>query len=73
VLAYNLQYDGAQGIWTDLTESLVTSFGVTQAIKKGETYSFRYRARNGQGWGEFSDELKLIAARRTDQVSAAVT
>jgi len=39
---------------------------VTNSIQKGLTYLFRYRARNAHGWGTWSDELKLVAARRTD-------
>ena len=34
---------------------------------------FRYRAKNAQGWGPFSDSLSLIAARRTDQPDTVVT
>jgi hypothetical protein len=46
VLAYELEYDGAIGVWSTLNEGLLTSFGVTESILVGETYSFRYRARN---------------------------
>ena len=47
-------------------DEVVLSYGVTSGIEKGLTYQFRYRAKNAQGWGEFSDVLNLIAARRSD-------
>jgi len=73
ILSYHLQYDDSSNgaIWTDLIGHTTNNLsplnhGVTDSIAKGETYKFRYRARNAHGWGPYSDELLLIAARRTD-------
>ena len=54
-------------------DEVVLSYGVTSGIEKGLTYQFRYRAKNAQGWGEFSEVLNLIAARRSDQIDPVVT
>ena len=72
IISYNLQYDDASGgnTWTDLTgvtsDEVILSSSVTNSIQVGLTYLFRYRAKNAHGWGEFSDSLSLIAARRAD-------
>jgi len=42
------------------------SVSLTSDIRIGSTYQFRYRGRNSQGWGEFSDAVDIIAARKTD-------
>jgi len=55
------------------SDSVLLSYGVTDSIAKGQVYKFRYRAKNAHGWGEFSDELSLIGARRTDQPLPVVT
>jgi hypothetical protein len=34
---------------------------------------FHYRAQNAQGWGDYSDTMSLIAARRPDQVAPVIT
>ena len=79
ILSYHLQYDDSSSgkTWTDLTgypvDDVSLSFGVTNSIEKGKIYLFRYRARNVHGWGPFSEQLSLIAARRTDQIVPIVT
>ena len=54
-------------------DEILLSFGVTDSISKDQVYLFRYRAKNAHGWGPFSDVLRLIAARRTDQIVPVVT
>ena len=49
------------------------SYGVTDSIQAGQVYLFRYRAKNINGWGPFSDSLSLIAARRTDRPAPVLT
>jgi hypothetical protein len=49
------------------------SHEVTDSIQKGDTYKFRVRAKNAQGWGSFSDILDLVAARRPNQMEAVTT
>jgi hypothetical protein len=79
VTSYNLQYRESQESleWIDLTGVETpftdTTFSVTSDITVGRTYEFRYRAQNSQGFGPFSEELQLVAARRTDQVTNVIT
>ena len=74
-----MQYDDSSdgGAWSDLqglnTDDVSLSFGVTQSIQAGQTYQFRYRAKNVNGWGPFSEILYLIAARRTDKPAPVIT
>jgi hypothetical protein len=74
-----LQYDDASGgaIWTDLLgyldDETDLSFGVVDSIDVGEAYLFRYRARNTHGWGEFSDNLEVIAASSPAVPNTVVT
>lgn len=42
--------------------SLSDTFTVNDGIEKGKTYSFRYRARNVNGAGQYSDVAYLTAA-----------
>ena len=35
-------------------------------MQKGVTYRYKYRARNVNGWGEFSDITYLIAASKPE-------
>lgn len=79
IISYHLQYDDASDsqTWTDLvglsSDEISDSFGVTATIQKDHTYRFRYRAKNVHGWGAYSDELSLIAARRADKPAPVVT
>ena len=41
---------------------LMTSYMVNSGITRGNTYRFRYRAKNCKGWGSFSSELYVLAA-----------
>ena len=68
VTSYHLQYIGDYygGKWTDLSgaslDSLLTTFSFSDSLKRGETYSFRYRAKNLAGWSDFSDITSRVAA-----------
>ena len=57
----------------DGNDAVILTYGVSNLITVGATYKFRYRGRNIHGWGPYSDELELIAARKTDQPSTVVT
>jgi hypothetical protein len=47
---------------------------VTVSITIGDTYLFRYAAKNIHGWSEYSDELALVAASVPTKIDpAAVT
>ena len=59
--------DGFSGNFDSLigyvTNSKLTTFTATKNIFKGRQHRFKYRARNDVGWGPFSDETAIIAAR----------
>ena len=67
-LSYHLQYQAAYlgGTWWDLSghevDSLLTHYTLSAYLISGETYSFRYRARNVVGWSEYSDATSAVAA-----------
>ena len=84
VLSYELQWDqGASvGAWVELvgysSDSLLNQFAVEDPgdptyITSGEWYSFRYRAKNRQGWGAYSTAASVIAANVPDQLSPIAT
>jgi hypothetical protein len=72
-LGYDLwRDDGASGSFTDLyytTIVLATSY-IDTNVEKGVTYRYKYRARNINGWGDFSDVGYLFAADVPSQPSA---
>jgi hypothetical protein len=69
-------------VWEELVgysaDSLLNQFTVVDAldpsyITSGEWYAFRYRAKNRQGWGDFSTTGSIIAANVPDQLSPIAT
>ena len=73
ISSYELQmYNKETGAWESLTgglddPSLSNSYTVTEGLKIGETYEFRYRAYNVNGAGDFSDIGYLVAAEEPSQ------
>lgn len=68
ILSYELQMDdGVSGDFTSLVGyssfSLLTQFTVMENIIKGRHHRFRYRAFNSVGWGDFSEEAAILAAK----------
>lgn len=68
ILSYNLQWDAGSGV-VDVnlagysTAYLHSYLPVTSGVTAGALYNFRYRARNVYGWGVFSDQVTIKAAR----------
>lgn len=58
--------DGLAGPFVSLngfsSNSMLTTFTVTQGVVKGREHRLRYRARNHIGWGPFSDDSSILAA-----------
>lgn len=50
------------------TPYLHPSFIVTSGVTAGALYKFKYRARNVYGWGPFSEEVTIKAARQPEQM-----
>jgi hypothetical protein len=70
VLSYSLEYDaGTNGeSWETLIGYLAdftgTQMQVTSKIQRGVRFIFRLRAKNIWGWGVYSEEYAILAARR---------
>ena len=68
ILSYELQMDdGINGDFTSLVGyssfSLLTQYTVDENIIKGRHHRFKYRAFNSVGWGDFSEEIAILAAK----------
>lgn len=63
ILSYGMQWDAGvtNGPWINLvgysSNSMLTSFTVTQGVVAGVVYNFRVQARNVYGWGPFSQTV----------------
>jgi len=70
IISYELQmasagsqvYTSVEG-GTPETYKTTTQFIVTVGITPGQTYNFRYRVLNRQGWSEFSGPSAILAAQ----------
>lgn len=60
IISYGLQWDAGvtSGPWINLvgysSNSLLTTFTVTQSVTPGTVYTFRVQAKNVYGWGPFA-------------------
>jgi hypothetical protein len=71
ILSYNLQWDAGNGVVNVNLEGYSTAYLhsdliVTSGVSAGTLYKFRYRARNVYGWGDFSEEVTIKAARQPE-------
>ena len=79
VTSYSLEWDvGSNGAtWIReigyLSNSLETTYSVTDNILVGYEYQFRLRAKNIWGWGAYSTIVTIKAARVPSQMSAPAT
>ena len=79
VTSYSMEWDvGSNGLtWVReigyLSNSLLTSFTVTDNILIGHAYQFRLRAKNIWGWGAYSEVVIIKAARIPEQMTAPAT
>jgi len=68
LLGYDVQMDdGLGGGFKSISSGLIsvlktTVTSVGHGVKKGLTYRFIYRAKNVNGFGEFSDSTSILAA-----------
>ena len=70
VTSYSLEWDvGSEGqTWVRelgyLSNSLATTYTVTDNVLIGQEYQFRLRAKNIWGWGIYSDVVTIKAAKK---------
>ena len=74
IISYDLAMDdGRTGNFTSLvgfkSNSLLTEFTIDDAelIIKGRQHRFKYRAKNIVGWGAYSENAFILAARVPDR------
>lgn len=65
VVACTTTFDAADGTWTDLMSSVTTitnskTHSSTTIFSAGKTFNYRVRAKNGVGWGDYSDVLDVL-------------
>lgn len=62
--------DGISGYFQSVngfsSDSRLTVFTVDTDVLKGRQHRFKYRAKNAVGWGPFSEEAAVLAARAPD-------
>ena len=76
VLGYNLQYGvGLGGGFSDLIpasyNNMATSYTLTN-VQVGQTYFFRFRAKNMYGWSDFSSTGYIIASEVPAQANSPI-
>ncbi len=67
IISIELQMDDGLGgdymsVSGGIIDTLLTSMTITQGVVKGREYRFRYRCKNVNGWGAFSDVTYIRAA-----------
>ena len=73
ILGYDLwRDDGANGDYQSLfsVDNVLANFFLDANVKKGLLYRYKYRARNINGWGDFSNPGYLFAADAPSQPQA---
>ena len=78
IIAYNLQWYKASLLsWVDLygvlPSQIDTQFVLTSEVVPGESYSFKIRAANIHGFGDFSSVVSIKAAGIPSKVETVVT
>lgn len=79
VTSYSLEWDvGSDGeTWATeigyLSNSLLTTYSLTDNIIIGQSYQFRLRAKNIWGWGAYSQIETIKAASKPSQMDAPAT
>lgn len=79
ILSYNVQWD--LGLGTGVYENLVgyasdypdAAYTITSGVSAGMVFSFRVRAKNMWGWGDYSDVLVVTPSAAPDQMDTLVT
>jgi hypothetical protein len=65
VVACTTTFDPVDGTWTDLMSTVTTitnskTHSATSIFSAGKTFNYRVRAKNGVGWGDYSDILDVL-------------
>ena len=65
VVPCSTTFDAVDGSWTDLMPTVTTItkdmiHSATSIFSEGKKYNYRVRAKNGVGWGDYSDNLDVL-------------
>lgn len=68
--SYEIQWDQGPSVLTfvSLQQNMDSQVTVSSNISAGKPYRFKYRARNRQGWSEYSDVSYILAANVPAQI-----
>ena len=77
ITSYGIQWDQGTSTYVELigesSDNLLTSYIVASGITAGTTYTFKIRAQNKWGWGDYSTTTSILAASVPSQIPAATT
>jgi len=73
IVDYEIWYDQATDDYVSLVTGLTERHYTVAGLYSGSTYTFKVRARNAVGYGEFSTELSVLAAQKPDIPLAPTT
>lgn len=62
MIDYKISYAVGSGSYTVLETGVTTQTYTAISLASGETYKFKVQARNVIGYGDFSEELSILAA-----------
>jgi hypothetical protein len=78
ITSYHLVWDLGTGTANQEVVGFTTPFlslshVISTSITAGTSYKFKYRAQNVLGWGDYSDEVTIKAAKEPDAVATPTT
>lgn len=73
VLDYAVWGDQAADDWIQLAQYLTSTSYTALDLTSGTTYKFKVVGRNAHDYGDFTEELSVLAAQMPDTPSAPVT
>lgn len=73
VIDYRIWYKPDSGTYEVLTEFLQAKEFTANPLTTGVWYSFKVQARNSEGYGDFSNVIRVLAAQEPDKPETPVT
>ena len=67
VIDFTILYDQSTGTWVELASGVTeTEYTTSVTLTQGQTYTFKVKARNSVGFGQYSAEVSILAAQVPD-------